>query len=195
MRRARIVKWFERHLNYSLALVLFGGGALVWLASEILLPQHIWLTYLFMLPPSLAFLFLLPVTLWLASAVLLLLLSAQTMQILWPAGLLVVILCFASLGLSWWGVIWVIRQKKRSLWHLLWSLVPLGFIAWFIRGNLKQQKGVGEPASGRQQYVKGEPGGARQQGMLGSRNQGGNRIIKASQKAKGNRYYEASQVK
>ncbi|MBA7678885.1 hypothetical protein ES703_87164 [subsurface metagenome] len=143
--KATSVKWFERHLNYSLALVLFGGGALVWLASEILFPQHIWLTYLFPLP-WLAFLFLLPIITWLASAILLLLLSALTMQILWPVGLLVVILCFASLGLSWWGVIWVIRQKKRSLRHLLWSFVPLGFIAWFILRRqvyLNQQKQTG----------------------------------------------------
>ena len=72
-----------------------------------------------------------------ALAYIFLLLAGFMMSVFWPLGILSIILCFGSVVLSWRGLIWVIRQKQRSLWHLLWYFVPFGFIVWFLFENKK----------------------------------------------------------
>ncbi|MFW6105172.1 MAG: hypothetical protein ACOC7P_01160 [Chloroflexota bacterium] len=42
--------------------------------------------------------------------------------------------------LVWWATIWVIRQKGRSLLHLFWILLPLGFIAILILKNHNKEE-------------------------------------------------------
>ena len=39
------------------------------------------------------------------------------------------IIAFTCGVLIWWATIWVVKQKGRSLLHLFWILLPLGFIA------------------------------------------------------------------
>lgn len=36
--------------------------------------------------------------------------------------------------------IWYLRQKRRSLWNLLWSLVPFGGIIFLRLSNKKKRK-------------------------------------------------------
>ena len=55
-------------------------------------------------------------------------------------GLLIIILAFVAAGTSWWVIIWVIRQKRRSLGHLFWALIPFGFIAWFLLQNRSEMR-------------------------------------------------------
>ena len=40
-----------------------------------------------------------------------------------------------SVVVIWVATIWVIRQKGRSLLHLFWLLLPLGFIAILVLKN------------------------------------------------------------
>jgi len=42
--------------------------------------------------------------------------------------------------LVWWATIWVIRQKRRSLLHLFWLLLPLGFVAILVLKNHNKEK-------------------------------------------------------
>lgn len=53
------------------------------------------------------------------------------------------IVAFTCGVLILWTTIWVIRQKGRSLLHLFWLLLPLGFIAILVLENRNKNKREG----------------------------------------------------
>jgi len=62
------------------------------------------------------------------------------LAILWnelsnPLTVIFSIIAFVCGVLVWWVTIWVIKQKGRSLLHLFWLLLPLGFIAILVLKN------------------------------------------------------------